>query len=461
MSQYPRRYISGSVEGFSGPINVHDASLFAGKNDSTTLHMFGGTTSGFNESFRYFEVAPTTQYAVWSYDMRDDTWLAVDTSGALDTIPSWGASTEVPDLGLAFFVGGQIDSGTADTTQNLGDETIGVGGMVVINTTTNNVKNLTVDESVRSNRQGAGMVYVANFGESGVLVLLGGETQADGLLAMDDITTFDVNSTDLSDSPSPNTNFWYSQKASGDIPSSRTDFCLVAAPAQDNSSTNIYLYGGTSESTIFDDIYVLSLPSFTWVKVFTGQDACWSVTCHFLARRQMITVGGGGKSSNISHDCNWEQKSLAVLDLSTISWGSVFDANAGQYDVPDDVVAAIGGDPTGGATKTQPEAGWTDSSLSRLFSIKTATTSSVPGTTSTAVSNPYDVSSDTDHGISGGAVAGIVIGAVAFVAIACGGIFFYSRSRRSAKDTEVRDELEKDGLPSYSSDSSQGTAELV
>lgn len=329
--------------GMTWPVNVHDGALFGGKQSSNNLIMFGGTTADFNQSFPNFEVPPTTQYAMWSYDIHADIWTAMDTSASSITIPSWGAKAEAPDRGLAFYVGGQIDRGTANSTQFLGDSTVGLGGMVVLDTTTNNIKNVTVEETVKSNRQGSGMVYVDNFGDSGVLVLLGGQTQSDGLIPMDEISIFDVGTTDLSDSSSSDKNVWYQQRATGDIPSARTDFCLVAAAAQDNSSTTIYLYGGRSNGSIFDDVYVLSVPSFTWVKVFTGKDARWSVTCHFMPPRQMVTVGGGGKSNNISSDCDWEQKSLAVLDLSTMGWGSVFDASAPLYEVPDSVVAAIGG----------------------------------------------------------------------------------------------------------------------
>ncbi|KIW24227.1 uncharacterized protein PV07_09955 [Cladophialophora immunda] len=460
------RHESGSVSGMQWPVNVHDGSLFGGMDSSTTLYMFGGTTSSFNQSFPYFEIPPTTQYGLWTYDMDADVWAAVDTSGFLDTIPSWGANAEAPDQGLAFYVGGQIDSGTANTTQFLGEDTVGVGGMVILDTTSNNMKNVTVDDSVKSNRQGAGMVYVDNFGDAGVLVLLGGETQADGLLPMDEIWVFDVSSADLSDNPSSGKNMWYQQTATGDVPTTgRTDFCLVAAPAQDNSSSSIYLYGGTSNGTIFDDVYVLSLPSFTWVKVYTGQDARWSVTCHFIPPRQMITVGGGGKSSNISSDCDWEQKSLAVLDLSTIGWSSVFDAAAPLYDVPDDVVTAIGGGPAGNATKSQPDGGWAESGLSELFTIrKTATTTPAPKSSTTVTLSPTptptEVQDNKSSGLSGGAIAGIAIAAVAGVAIVCGAIFFWLRSRRQHRQNVGMEIPEKDSLPSYSTAASQNTPEL-
>ncbi|OAL30118.1 hypothetical protein AYO20_08921 [Fonsecaea nubica] len=468
ISQNARRE-SGSVAGMQWPVNVHDGSLFGGMESSTTLYMFGGTTSGFNQTFPNFLVPPTTQYGLWTYDMGADVWAAIDTSGSLDTIPSWGANTEAPDQGLAFYVGGQIDSGTANTTQFLEDDTVGVGGMVVIDTTSNKIKNITVEDEVKSNRQGAGMVYVDNFGDAGVLVLLGGETQADGLISMDEIWVFDVNSTDLSDNPSPGKNQWYKQTATGDIPpTGRTDFCLVAAPAQDNSSSSVYLYGGTSNGTIFDDIYVLSLPSFTWVKVYTGQDARWSVTCHFIPPRQMITIGGGGKSHNISSDCDWEDKSLAVLDLSTIGWGSVFDAAAPKFDVPDDVVKAIGGGPAGNATKSEPDGGWAESGLSELFTVRkaaTTTTTPPPETSTTATAFPTSDPTVTEDdnkstSLSGGAIAGIAIAAVAGVAIVGAVIFFWLRSRRQHRQNVGMEIPEKDSLPSYSIAAAQNTPEL-
>ena len=37
---------------------------------------------------------------------------------------------------------------------------------------------------------------------------------------------------------------WYTQTITGEAPPSRVDFCVVVVSAPDNSSFNIYMYGG-------------------------------------------------------------------------------------------------------------------------------------------------------------------------------------------------------------------------
>src|ERR1700753_124626 len=63
---------------------------------------------------------------------------------------------------------------------------------------------------------------------------------------------------------------WYTQEASaegGNFPRNRYRFCAVHASAADGSSHNIFIYGGMNDSATvaFNDVYVLSIPSFHWV----------------------------------------------------------------------------------------------------------------------------------------------------------------------------------------------------
>jgi len=61
-------------------------------------------------------------------------------------------------------------------------------------------------------------------------------------------------------------------KGSDGIPKSRYSGCSVMKMAPDNTSYNIYIQGGSSfnQQQTFDDIWVLSIPSFTWINITTG-----------------------------------------------------------------------------------------------------------------------------------------------------------------------------------------------
>lgn len=63
----------------------------------------------------------------------------------------------------------------------------------------------------------------------------------------------------------------------------------------------------------------------------------------------------------------------------------------------------------------------------------TGTVVSAPGVSATSSTSPTPSSTSSHHGLSGGAIAGIVIGSVAFVAALGAAFFFYGRSRTYGK----------------------------
>ncbi len=100
------------------------------------------------------------------------------------------------------------------------------------------------------------------------------------------------------------------------------------------------MYGGRgSFNEYFDQVYVLSIPSFTWTKVSEGSIPRYGHTCHVAGNRQMLSVGGTSSSRN----CDHVYSGVAVFDMSTMLWVNSYNASATPYVVPDPVVSKIGG----------------------------------------------------------------------------------------------------------------------
>lgn len=89
-------------------------------------------------------------------------------------------------------------------------------------------------------------------------------------------------------------------------------------------------------------MYVLSLPSFTWTSIYKGTSPRFGHTCHQVNTRTLLTVGGI-VDFNLSGSCDWEYRGVGVMDISKLTWGSVFNASLDPYEVPELVTKTIGG----------------------------------------------------------------------------------------------------------------------
>ena len=212
---------------------------------------------------------------------------------------------------------------------------------------------------------------------------------------------------------------WYSQKTTGEVPKPRIDFCTVAISAPDNSSHHIYLYGGIDPitNTAFDDVLILTIPSFTWTNVWPiGEAPRWGHNCHVAGKRQMITVGGNNTNGLT---CDWEVKGVAVWELTSLTWGSVFLNNLTEFQVPQKVLSTTGGNANGNATNKDPALGWTDQGLKTVFATPRIYT--LPGNST----------SPTSHKSNTAAIAGGTIGGIAFLALlALAALLFRRRHRK-------------------------------
>lgn len=137
------------------------------------------------------------------------------------------------------------------------------------------------------------------------------------------------------------------QNTTGDIPPQLTKFCSVYASANDSSSHNIYIYGGydglSRGSTKADDVYVLSVPSFEWVKLYEGSGSHGRSghKCVKPYPDQMFVLGGMKISSAECLDGGIVQ----VFNLNTGRFQNSYDPTKWEpYAVPDLVSGKIGGE---------------------------------------------------------------------------------------------------------------------
>lgn len=190
---------------------------------------------------------------------------------------------------------------------------------------------------------------------------------------------------------------WYEQPTSGNAPGALTQGCTVVASAQDGSSHNIYWYGGfdglNAAGTFNDNVYVLSVPSFVWTQVSTGNASSGRAghRCTKPYPDQMIVIGGYPSLAGDSVNCLSEF--IQIYNLSSNTWIDSYDPKVwSNYSVPDVVYAAIGGTATGGATLSSPSpSGFANSSMTALFGTpynSTKITNWYPYSPSTATPSP-------------------------------------------------------------------------
>lgn len=482
----------------SGPPAVANGYLW---NDYNNLYLYGGEFA----DNPYVSPAPVS---TWQYDIRSKNWIehpnpktsagvkATDANIPIQRAAE-GAGISVPELGVSYYFGGHLDMATTpgwsyliarvylksllefthpgytnDAVASLADGTGAGDGGVYRNITEGGLQ---VSDAFSERADGA-LVFVPGWGEKGVLIGFAGGTNE---TFVSDLSTLDV--FDIANS------VWYQQKTTGTPPGVRVNPCAVVASAPDASSFQIYLYGGQDlvpyvrffidhplsspdmtlltsfqkEQTQYSDMYILSIPAFTWIQAPQGGDSKPSGrsghTCN-LRDGQIVLVGG---YTGPGTDC--DSPGIYVFNASSLEWTSRFTAldhpadlspensvlaNSFGYKVPNVVASVIGGGPDGGATATTPAAGPATggpfaTGKSPVFTVtasgSTATiTQAAPGVTTSPGSNtttPSPSSGSSDDGRRGGLIAaGVIAGLAGLLALYLGYCaWLYRRQVRAYK----------------------------
>ncbi|KAI1422303.1 hypothetical protein F5Y12DRAFT_799738 [Xylaria sp. FL1777] len=290
-------------------------------------------------------------------------------------------------------------------------------------------------------------------GEQGILVVLGGvsypeystvnKTSANVAQSEKDSPTYMAN-IDIYDIASGT---WYQQPTTG-APSQLAMGCAVVATAQDYSSYNIYYYGGFDglheDEDFNDSVWILSLPSFMWMKISSGTSghARAGHQCVTPYPDQMVTIGGFRPAKGAGLTC-LDGGILQVFNLTTGTWLDSYDPNNwNMYGVPEMINMKIGGDYTGGATITTPTpSGWATQGLASVFATKypaSKITPNYPYSSQGAANGTRGTFNDNSKG--GGTpswvapVLGVVLGLVFVTAIVVGILLYRRRKLLSKKN---------------------------
>ncbi|KAK5013024.1 hypothetical protein LTR39_003853 [Cryomyces antarcticus] len=288
------------------------------------------------------------------------------------------------------------------------------------------------------------MVYLPA-SERGLLVYFGGilDPYKNGTTvgsAMSTIYIFDIVS-----------NSWYTQTASGDIPQMRRRFCAGATWAEDQSSYNIYLYGGFGmppNTTGFDDVYILTIPSFTWIKWYPTKPGPGrphgDLSCNVIDRDQMLVIGGTFEQDQ---DCDaatvWGTHNLNLGENGPAKamWES-FWPNITKYSVPPEIIAQVGGGVAGGATVKNPAQSWNNRDLGVYFSRQATVsartpTRAIPTSTAPASGNSTSNTNNSPSTSHTGAIAGGVVGGVLGLILVLAVVLRCLRRRKNKEEHPV------------------------
>ncbi|RWQ98209.1 hypothetical protein C8Q69DRAFT_458087 [Paecilomyces variotii] len=377
-----------------------------------------------------------------------------------------GAGVSVPSENLGFYFSGMrsedwgliAEGGFPNITANVTANTL-----ISVNMTTmrdEKWENDTLPDNIPA-RANAELVWIP-VSESGALIAMGGVTDPEVLNPSRSLTEEQMIAANSSSRTFMTSlpvydianKKWYLQNTTGDIPPQTASFCSVVAAAPDNSSYNIYIYGGYNgvyaEDPPYDDVYVLSVPSFTWIKVYSGQQkhARSGHKCIKTYPDQMFVLGGIFEGdSTICLDGGFIQ----VFNLNTLRFQDSYSPEQwNEYQVPSIITDKIGGNANGAATKTAPAA-WADDSLATLFSSKytktmptyypyalVSNTSTPTATSVTPTKVPSPSNSHNPLPVWVGPVLGVVLGFIVIaVLVVCLLVYRWRQYKRALESGDA------------------------
>lgn len=103
------------------------------------------------------------------------------------------------------------------------------------------------------------------------------------------------------------------------------------------SKTISYVYGGlqwrVEQNKLYGDIWILSIPAFTWFKLDVVGTLRTEHEC-VIVGSQLISVGGMGIEPWLFDNRDEWRQGIGVLDLTTMTWADRYTPNSTAYKSP-------------------------------------------------------------------------------------------------------------------------------
>jgi hypothetical protein len=282
------------------------------------------------------------QFTADGHGAGDWDYQSVGNADAFGSIPYRESAACTSTEGRAFAFGGTTIETIEEESTRLGSQST---GLVTFDFYTRTFEEEDEgDDGYEGNYSGDGSVwggtttFVPNFGDEGVIVMIGGETRRGQANAayrdMMSVSVYDVAGKK-----------WHAQQArlgdATDPPPRVSHHCAVGvADTAEGNSFEIFIYGGNTNTQSYSNYggtYVLSLPSFTWTKATDMRDglarshhACVSLNS---SSSQFVSLGG---VQVMAEETNWEDKdpfpqSIGIYDMNNLTWVESYDPAADAY----------------------------------------------------------------------------------------------------------------------------------
>ena len=293
----------------------------------------------------------TGQTTLQAYNTQDDVWQSISVHGGPLNKDNryWSMHASSSDGGgsLSFISGGQgFMPGTVIFNSSKPQQPSWV------NVTNDNIPYFW-----------GGTTQYVRFGSAGVLLSVGGFlTEPTSQFApqrreMNSVQVYDIAAEK-----------WSTIFARGDIPPPRSRLCSALIAAPDDSSFQMIIHGGWDEQAVLEDVYMLILPAFHWIKInttankkssaFANKNESMGRMDHFCSTykdRQMLVLGGKNVLNINEPTCDTAYPPLRMLDMTTFQWQTQFPLKDTTYRIPQAVIDVVGGGYNGGA---KPASSW-------------------------------------------------------------------------------------------------------